>query len=57
MSAFTLRDTGGMLADEHFTHLNQALDRTTFVLWAGRPWQIHGPAGRAAYSHRYPKDT
>lgn len=44
MSDFTLRDLGGMLDDEHFTHLGQAVDRTTFVLWAGRPWQIHPDA-------------
>ncbi|WP_159067396.1 hypothetical protein [Gordonia iterans] len=58
MSDFTLRDLEDILEPERFVHIDDALERATkCALWAGRPWLITDPAGRAAYSHRYPKDT
>ncbi|MFT4295753.1 MAG: hypothetical protein QM582_10115 [Micropruina sp.] len=53
---FTLRDDEDVLDPESFRTLGEAVARTRYPLWAGRPWTLYGPNGRPAYSHRYPKD-
>lgn len=55
VTGFVLHDRERVLEPETFRTVGQALDRaTTTALWRGRPWQIDGPDGRPAYSHRYP---